>query len=102
ILDFDDGGGGGNAPAAVHYPPIPSAEFERVELLAGEKETLGIFLSSHPLADVRHLLRARVDCTLAELGSKPDGAWVTVGGLITQAKKIRTKSGDPMMFATLD
>jgi DNA polymerase-3 subunit alpha len=27
---------------------------------------------------------------------------VTVGGLITQAKRIRTKSGDPMMFATLD
>ncbi len=34
--------------------------------------------------------------------SKPDGAWVTVGGLITQAKRIRTKSGEPMMFATLD
>ena len=27
---------------------------------------------------------------------------VTVGGLITQAKRIRTKSGEPMMFATLD
>ncbi len=27
---------------------------------------------------------------------------MTVGGLITQAKRIRTKSGDPMMFATLD
>ena len=45
---------------------------------------------------------ARTDCSLAELASKPDGAWVTVGGLITQAKRIRTKSGDPMMFATLD
>ena len=88
--------------AAGHYPLIPAEEFDRVELLAGEKETLGIFLSSHPLADVRHLLRERVDCSLAELGSKADGAWVTVGGLITQAKKIRTKSGDPMMFATLD
>ena len=88
--------------AAGHYPLIPAEEFDRVELLAGEKETLGIFLSSHPLADVWHLLRERVDCSLAELGSKADGAWVTVGGLITQAKKIRTKSGDPMMFATLD
>jgi DNA polymerase-3 subunit alpha len=36
------------------------------------------------------------------VAAKPDGAWVTVGGLITQAKRIRTKSGDPMMFATLD
>jgi DNA polymerase-3 subunit alpha len=27
---------------------------------------------------------------------------VTVGGIITQSKRIRTKKGDPMMFATLD
>jgi len=101
---FDLGGDSVQAApaAAAHYPPIPADEFDRVQMLAGEKETLGIFLSSHPLAAVRHLLRERVDCSLAELASKPDGAWVTVGGLITQAKKIRTKSGDPMMFATLD
>ena len=55
-----------------------------------------------PLAEVRHLLRARTDCSLGEVASKPDGAWVTVGGLIVQAKRIRTKSGEPMMFATLD
>ena len=27
---------------------------------------------------------------------------MTVGGIITEAKKIRTRNGDPMMFATLD
>jgi DNA polymerase-3 subunit alpha len=103
IFDLGDDTASSAAPAAAaHYPPIPADEFDRVELLAGEKETLGIFLSSHPLTDVRHLLRERVDCSLAELASKADGAWVTVGGLITHAKKIRTKSGDPMMFATLD
>jgi DNA polymerase-3 subunit alpha len=47
-------------------------------------------------------LRARVDCSLAQLGSKPDGAWVTVGGIVVDCKKIRTKSGSQMMFATLD
>ena len=36
------------------------------------------------------------------LPERKDGDWVTVGGIITQAKKIRTKKGDPMMFATLD
>ena len=71
-------------------------------MLQLEKETLGIFLSSHPLADVRDILRERVDCSLADLASRPDGAWVTVGGLITQAKRIRTKSGEKMAFATLD
>jgi DNA polymerase III subunit alpha len=102
IFDLEVAGSAAQATPAVHYPPLPTDEFERFELLAMEKETLGIFLSSHPLAEVRHLLRERTDCSVADLASKPDGAWVTVGGLITQAKRIRTKSGEPMMFATLD
>ncbi len=101
IFDLEPTGASAQA-SATHYPPLPAEEYERFELLALEKETLGIFLSSHPLAEVRHLLRKRTDCSLAEVASRPDGSWVTVGGLITQAKRIRTKSGDPMMFATLD
>ena len=79
-----------------------AAEFDRAELLALEKETLGTYLSSHPLAEVRDALRARADCTLADLSTRPDGSWVTVGGIIVDCKKIRTKSGSQMMFATLD
>ena len=103
IFDFGDdsvaGQGGGQAQ---HRPPISAAEFERGELLAMEKETLGTYLSSHPLTEVRGALRARVDCSLAELAGKQDGSWVTVGGIVTDCKKIRTKSGNQMMFATLD
>jgi len=103
IFDFGDEGGGGAQAAVVHQrPPISAAEFDRAELLAMEKETLGTYLSSHPLTEVGPALRARVDCSLAELGGKPDGAWVTVGGIVVDCKKIRTKSGSQMMFATLD
>jgi DNA polymerase-3 subunit alpha len=105
IFDFGDGaasGGGEGAASSHHRPPISAAEFERRELLAIEKETLGTYLSSHPLTEVRDALRARVDCNLAELATKPDGAWVTVGGIVADSKKIRTKSGSQMMFATLD
>jgi DNA polymerase-3 subunit alpha len=105
IFDFGDGatsGGGDRVASSHHRPPISAAEFERRELLAIEKETLGTYLSSHPLTEVRDALRARVDCGLAELASKPDGAWVTVGGIVADSKKIRTKSGSQMMFATLD
>ena len=102
IFDFGDEGGGAGASQAHHRPPISAAEFDRAELLAMEKETLGTYLSSHPLAEVRDALRARVDCTLAELGSRADGSWVTVGGIVVDCKKIRTKSGTQMMFATLD
>ncbi|HEY1597790.1 MAG TPA: DNA polymerase III subunit alpha [Thermoleophilaceae bacterium] len=84
------------------HPPVPAVPDDRSERGAMEKETLGLFLSSHPLKEVRAALRLRVECSLTELEKKKDGEWVTVGGTITESKKIRTKKGDPMMFATLD
>jgi len=94
--------GAGSAFLTPSRPPIPSEEFEQSELLAVEKEAIGLFISAHPLKAVRDALRARVDCTLAALSERRDRDWVTVGGIITQAKKIRTRNGDHMMFATLD
>jgi DNA polymerase-3 subunit alpha len=101
---FDLGGGDAATPLAgtPSHAPIPALEFERSELLAAEKESLGLFISAHPLKDVRPALGAAVDCSLAELSGRRDGEWVTIGGMLSQAKRIRTKKGDPMMFATLD
>jgi DNA polymerase-3 subunit alpha len=105
IFDFgldDPAGNGAPAFAAPSHAPIPAEEFERGELLAAEKESIGLFISEHPLKELGPALAARADCTLSELDGKRDGDWVTVGGMITQAKRLRTKKGDPMMFATLD
>ncbi len=102
IFDFGDADAGGEGAPAQARPPISAAEFDRAELLAMEKETLGTYLSSHPLTEVGPALRARVDCSISELDGKQDGAWVTVGGIVVECKKIRTKSGSQMMFATLD
>jgi DNA polymerase III subunit alpha len=100
---FFDLGDGGNEDAAAHHdPPIMPLPDDRKQLNEWEKETLGLFLSSHPLKEVRPALRARVDCSLADLAGKKDGEWVTVGGMIAECKRIRTRKGDPMMFATLD
>ena len=84
------------------HPPIPAEEFEQAELLAAEKEAIGLFVSAHPLKPLREALRARVDCSLSALADRRDKDWVTVGGIITEAKRIRTRNGDHMMFATLD
>ena len=84
------------------HPPLVGEEFQQRELLAMEKETLGTFLSDHPLSEVRDALRVRTDCSLTDLDDKPDGAWVTVGGIVAECKKIRTRNGSNMMFATLD
>jgi DNA polymerase-3 subunit alpha len=84
------------------HPPIPSEEFEQPELLAAEKEAIGLFVSAHPLKPLREALRARADCPISSLEDRRDKDWVTVGGIITEAKRIRTRNGDHMMFATLD
>src|SRR5204862_168049 len=97
-----DLGGSAAVPAAPSHATIPNVEFERAELLAAEKESLGLFISAHPLKEVDAALRRRVDCSLPELATRRDGDWVTVGGMIAESKRIRTKKGDPMMFATLD
>jgi DNA polymerase-3 subunit alpha len=88
--------------ARPSHPPIPAEEFEQAELLAAEKEAIGLFVSAHPLKPVREALRARTDCQLAALSERRDKDWVTVGGIVTEAKRIRTRGGDHMMFATLD
>ena len=106
-FDWGDGAAsnGSSAPAAFaapQHPPIPSEEFDQPELLAIEKESIGLFISAHPLKQVREALRRHVDCPLAALAERKDKDWVNAGGIITAAKKIRTRSGEPMMFATLD
>ena len=110
-LQEDDAGEPGAAGAAAAgaggfagpvRPAIPTEEFEQRELLATEKEAIGLFVSAHPLKPLRDALRARVDCPIAELAGRRDKDWVTVGGIITEAKRIRTRNGDHMMFAVLD
>ncbi len=98
----DAGEGGGPGFVTPSHAPIPAVEFDRAELLAAEKEAIGLFISAHPLKEVRAALQARVECPLSDLPGRKDGDWVTVGGMIVENKTIRTKKGDPMMFATLD
>jgi DNA polymerase-3 subunit alpha len=102
----DEGASSAAAPGAgllrPSYPPIPAGELEQADLLAAEKEAIGLFISAHPLKPLRDALRARVDCPLAALADRRDKDWVTVGGIIVEAKRIRTRNGDHMMFATLD
>ena len=59
VLDLRSRAAGPRSPArrARTTPPIRAEEFDQRELLRLEKETLGTFLSSHPLAEVKEALR---------------------------------------------
>ncbi|HEX6026791.1 MAG TPA: DNA polymerase III subunit alpha, partial [Solirubrobacter sp.] len=104
IFDLFDSGGEDTATPfnAPSYPPIPTHEYDRTELLAMEKESIGIYISEHPLKRVREALKVKTDCSTAQVMEQRDETWVKVGGMITESKKIRTRSGTTMMFATLD
>ncbi len=103
IFDLGDTGGGpADDGGARQHPAVPRIEDDPAQRNAMEKETLGLFLSTHPLKAMRAALRSQVDCSLAEIGDRPDKSWVTVGGMVAECKRIRTRNGDPMMFATLD
>ena len=90
------------AAAPTHHPSIPGGEFEKNELLRLEKETLGLYVSEHPLFAIRDQLRRKTDCTLAELERRRDGEVVTVGGIVGAVKQLTTKKGEPMVFLRLD
>src|SRR5213596_3592004 len=88
--------------APRHHPEIPVHEFEKNELLRLEKETLGLYVSEHPLNAVRDQLRRKTDASLAELERRRDGEIVTVGGIVSAVKQVTTKKGEPMVFVRLD
>lgn len=96
-------GGLADADAQVELdPPCAPQEMPKDELLAAEKEALGLYVSSHPLQDCRRQLARAVTCGLAGLADRADGEFVTVGGIIGAVKAISTRKGEPMMFARLD
>jgi DNA polymerase-3 subunit alpha len=99
---FDSDFGGAEIANQAHHPSIPAGEFEKRELLSMEKESLGLYVSEHPLSGLRDQLRRKTDCTIAELERRRDGEVVTVGGIVSGLKQLTTKRGEPMVFAALE
>jgi DNA polymerase III subunit alpha len=97
-----DGALGEQEAADVRHPPLATTEFDERELLRLEKETLGLYVSEHPLERVRTELRRKTDCALTDLERRRDGEFVTVGGIVSGLKQVTTKRGEPMVFVTLD
>ena len=67
-----------------------------------EKESIGLYISAHPLKALSVAMSTKTDVNLGSVGECKDGERVTVGGMISQVKRLRTKKGDPMVFATLE
>jgi DNA polymerase-3 subunit alpha len=99
---FDLGDAEPSEHRAADLPTVPHGEYDKSELLRLEKESLGIYVSEHPLAGVREQLRKKTDAPLSELERRRDGEVVTVGGIVSDVKHVTTKRGEPLVFLTLD
>ena len=82
---------------SVEVPDVP--EWERKDMLAFEREMLGLYVSDHPLRGLDDALSQYTDTAIQPLlsddNNRPDGAVVTVGGMITSlSRRIAKTSGN--------
>ena len=85
------------------YPKLPDIEeWDESLLLNYEKETLGYYITGHPLDNYKNILEKYSNVETSTLIDKPDSAMIRIGGMVANCKKIRTKKGDMMAFLTLE
>jgi DNA polymerase-3 subunit alpha len=88
------------ADADVYANHRTAKEVTLKERLRGEKETLGLYLTGHPIdeyeGEIRRFARQRI------VDLKPARDTQTVAGLIIALRVMKNKKGDKMGFITLD
>jgi DNA polymerase-3 subunit alpha len=84
----------------IPMPDIP--EWDDRKKLAFEKETVGFYITGHPLDAALQEINTIIDSTIQNLAELSDEQPVRIGGLIRTCKKHKSKRGDPMAFLTLE
>ena len=95
---------------SIQIPDIE--EYTRAELMAMEKETAGLYLSGHPMDEYRERVRRAglvpIASILTDASSDshhkayPDGAVVTVAGVVQSSNTRTTKSNTLMSYIDLE
>jgi len=93
----------GGKKSKINYPVLKEMdEWEDSVLLNFEKESLGFFITGHPLDKYKDVIEQFSDVTSETLSDKPHGAAIRICGAIASTKPIRTKKGDQMAFLGLE
>jgi len=86
--------------AEIKLPDVE--DFNRRDILAMEKEILGLYVSGHPLQEYTEVLKAKTKQQIADLTQEADGSRLVIGGVITQVRRSVTKKGETMAYCTLE
>ena len=88
---------------AINLPSMSEIdEWDEKALLAFEKESLGFYVTGHPLSEYEDILEKFTNTNSSTLKEQNDGDDVRIGGMIRNTKIIKTKKGDLMAFVTLE
>ncbi len=90
---------GGMQETKIEFPETVKAT--PLEKLKWEKETLGMYVSSHPLAGLRKYIGKKAQL-IGNLTSKDVGKTITLAGLDEGVKKITTKKGETMAILSFE
>jgi DNA polymerase-3 subunit alpha len=83
--------------------PLPDVEpWSEHERLSFERESLGFYITGHPLEKYQKELERYVTLDLGRLMELTEGQEVMVAGVKQSIKEISTKKGDRMAFLTLE
>jgi DNA polymerase-3 subunit alpha len=97
---FDDGV---ECSLSVTAPVLPKiTEWEEKERLGREKESLGFYISGHPLTRHEKTVLKFSTAHTAGLSEIAEGQTVRIGGMVASAKVIRTKRDELMAFIQLE
>jgi len=75
---------------------------QTLEMLGWERETLGVFLSGHPLADIAEALARSGATNIREAKTRTEEELVTIAGLLTHVRRTLTRAQSQMLIATLE
>ena len=71
------------------------------EKLSWEKELLGLYITEHPFREFEKTLKGTV-VPITNIEQHSSGGMVNIGGVITQIKKIMTRSNEAMLFVKFE
>jgi DNA polymerase-3 subunit alpha len=100
VVDLFAAGGAEVKRVEPAYPEI--ADWSISKKLSGEKETLGFYVSGHPLDRYRSEMAAFGTVDTEKIAAVKDGREVRFGGIISATKMQNDKRGNRMAFATIE
>ena len=93
-VESEGASAGAEGESEKQQVPLPSVSpWTTAELLAYEKEVMGIYVSSHPMQEHQDTIDRFGTVTVADIGSLPADQKVVLGGMLTRVRQTVVKNG---------